>query len=163
MALTRKPLHHGTAHLFQKLQLFSAFHTLGQNLQMQALAHLHDGIDNGGCIRVVGQIGHERAVDLEPVYGVLAQIGQRRVAGTEIIDRQSHAKGLEGMQSLLHLVAREHQRGFCDLDVQIAGVQPRVGQCLCHFLDDIALAEFLRRQVDCHRDGGKPCCCQARA
>ena len=27
-------MHHGTAHLSQKLQLFSAFHTLGQNLQM---------------------------------------------------------------------------------------------------------------------------------
>jgi len=48
--------------------------------------------------RVLGvatQAGDERVVDLEDVDGETPEVGQRRVAGAEVVDRDLDAEGLE--------------------------------------------------------------------
>ncbi len=52
----------------------------------------------------------ERAVDLERVDGELAEVGERRVAGAEVVDGDAHAELLDLAQAAHGGVGVAHQR-----------------------------------------------------
>src|SRR5699024_402963 len=63
---------------------------LGDHLQAEAVA---EGDDGGGDLAVgavLADVPHEAAVDLQQVDIELAQVGERRVARAEVVDRQRH-------------------------------------------------------------------------
>ena len=55
------------------------------------MRHRDDGANDGFVVRVDADIANEGRVDLDRVHRQLLQVGKRRVAGAEIIDRQAQA------------------------------------------------------------------------
>ena len=68
---------------------------LGQGLETEGLAQLDQGADQRPGLGRVGHGGDERAVDLEGVDGELLEIGQRGVAGAEVVDGDADPGRLE--------------------------------------------------------------------
>ena len=60
------------------------------------------------------------AVDLEAVHGELLEVGERGVAGAEVVDGDPHAKRLDGLESPRGRFGVAHQGGLGDLDDQRA-------------------------------------------
>ncbi len=80
--------------LFEELVLRAGFHTLGDHRETEGFAQCQDGSGDGGVIAVVQGIAHEGLVDLDLVQRQAFQIGQRGIAGAEVIQRETHAVGL---------------------------------------------------------------------
>ena len=55
------------------------------------MPHRDDRLRDGGVAAVGRNVGDERAVDLEVVHGEALEIGERRMAGAEVVDRDVHA------------------------------------------------------------------------
>jgi hypothetical protein len=55
---------------------------------------LHERADQRLALLVVFEPGDERAVDLERIDGELLEVGERGVAGAEVVDRNPHPRSL---------------------------------------------------------------------
>ena len=76
------------AELSQCRQLPLRFHPLGSHTQVQAVGHGDDGPDDGGVVGIRLDVAHEGAVDLQRIDRQLFQIGERRIARSEIVHRE---------------------------------------------------------------------------
>jgi hypothetical protein len=91
-------------------------------------------VDAGGPDRPVGpaalQAHHARPVDLDDVGGEQLEVGQRRVPGAEVVDRDLDAVRLERGQVLRGAadVVDEHRLGHLKADLDVRGVQLRALQ-----------------------------------
>jgi hypothetical protein len=63
---------------------------------------------------------HEALVDLELVHRQALQVGQRRIAGAEVVDRQLEAAAPTGVQHGLGALGVVHDRAFGDLQAKAA-------------------------------------------
>ena len=61
--------------------------------QAELAGHGDGGARDGGVFGGVADPAHERLVDLQDVDRELLQVGDRRVAGAEVVDGQAHARG----------------------------------------------------------------------
>ena len=99
----------------------------------------------------VGDVADERAVDLELVHVEAAQVGQRRVAGAEVVDGQGDA---ELAQQAEH-VGRPHRVGhdqrLGDLEDERARRHPVLAQGLVDLPGQAQVGEVAHRQVHGHR------------
>src|SRR5216684_3873411 len=84
------------------------------HLQVKRLPHAHDGGDQGLASGAVER-AHEGAVDLETVDRELAEVTQRRVAGTEVIDRQVDTQSPQATKDLERRLDVLHQDTLGDL------------------------------------------------
>ena len=82
------PLAELDAELLEQHPLTLGLDALGHDVQAHRQRHRDDRPDDLGVVRVVLEPGHERAVDLHLGHGEPAQVGQRRVAGAEVVDRE---------------------------------------------------------------------------
>jgi hypothetical protein len=70
--------------------LAGGFHPFGHHAQAQPTRHGQDGIDDARVVRIVLDVLHEGAVDLDGAHGKRLELGQRGVAGAEVVDGQLH-------------------------------------------------------------------------
>jgi hypothetical protein len=67
----------------------------GQHFKIQTVCHGDDRI-NDGCIIPIGKDPpYKDAINFDSVNGKMFQVAQRRIAGSEIVDTQVNAFGLE--------------------------------------------------------------------
>lgn len=85
--------------LAQERQLAVVLDAFGHALQLQVARDHQDGLHQHAPARSAIQIGDEAAVDLQTIQRQALEVGQRRVAGTKIVDGEAHALCLE----LLHV------------------------------------------------------------
>ena len=111
---------------------------------MHGAAHADDGADNGPIAVVIGQATHKRLVDLELVNGEFLQIGQARITGAEIVDRQTDAQLGQHAQTLLHLLRVLQQDGFRQLQFQQGGWQLVHRQEARDAVHEVGLAKLQR-------------------
>ena len=104
-------------------------------------------LDSGVSVRPE----HERAVDLDLLHGQPLQVGQARVPGAEVVQRDADALRGEVDQHLLLVLA--HQAGFGDLDDQAGRRQADPPQRRRHLSRQIQVGGVARRQV--HRDADR--------
>ena len=76
----------------QRLALQLVLDALGDGLHLQRRGQLDDRAHQRGRLRALAQRRDEAAVDLEDVDRVAVEVGQRRVAGAEVVDRDLHAE-----------------------------------------------------------------------
>ena len=76
-------------------QLGSVLDALTEGFETQRLAELDERVDQCWDSREDAIAGDERAVDFESVDRELAQVGERAVAGAEVVDRDPHTERLE--------------------------------------------------------------------
>ena len=131
----------------QEAGLGLGFDAFGEDRQVEAAAHDDGGRGDGRIDRVVDDVAHEGLVDLDLVEGKARQVGERRVAGAEIVERQLDAECLQ-------LAA--HGDGFGDIvdegalgDFQFErrGRQAALGQRGGDLGGQVGLAELAGRQV----------------
>ena len=73
----------------QRLALRLGLDALGHHGQPERRGHRRDRLDQRRGARVLRHPGHERAVDLQRVEREALQVGQRRVAGAEVVEQRA--------------------------------------------------------------------------
>ena len=86
------PLHHAAAQFAQGLHFLGGFHAFGDHLQPEFFGQGHDGLHDGGVAPVVRQATDEALVDLQATDRQVAQVGERGIAGAEVVDHHLHAQ-----------------------------------------------------------------------
>jgi len=81
------------AQAFEKIVLLEGFDSFGDHLQMQAVGHDDDGLDDFHVLCGFGNVLDKRAVDLQRVQRKALEVGQGRITGAEVIDRQGDPEG----------------------------------------------------------------------
>jgi len=108
---------------FEEFQLFDGFYALADHLQVQGVGHDDDGLDDLAVFLAAWHILQEGSVDLQDVQRQAFEVGQRRVTGTEVIDRQGHALGAHALEQADSALDVPHQCVFGDFQLQVAGRQ----------------------------------------
>src|SRR3712207_983988 len=93
-------------------------------------------------------VAHEAPVDLELVDRETLQVGQRGIAGAEIVDGQADAEIPQCVELCLHVRAALHERALRDLKLEVAGRQPRFREDGLQALKEIGLLELPAREID---------------
>ena len=120
----------------RRRELAGRLHALGHDPHPERLGHADDRLhDRGVALAVLAEVGDERAVDLERVDRVAAQVGQRRVAGAEVVEHQPHAEPPQRLQRLGDRGRVLEQQALGDLQRRAAsGVEAGLAQ---HRADDV--------------------------
>ena len=87
------------AELVEALDLQRRLDPFGDERQAERLAVTDDGARELAARVGIAELGDQRARDLEDVDRKAAQIGERRVAGADVVDRDVHARPLERVES----------------------------------------------------------------
>ena len=122
----------------------------------EAARQPHHGADDGLAVLAHQHVADERAVDLDLVEREVPQIGQRRIAGAEIVHRNPHADLAKLMQERERVGLVLQQHGLGDLEVEPAGGKARRRQRVQRQLHEIAALELHGRQVDRDADRLRP-------
>ena len=147
------------AHLPQYLQLHRILDALRDHLDAEVPADLHDRAGQQGHRVIVPQPGHERRVDLDDVHRQPAQVGQRRVAGTEVVDGEPHAQASQVRQAPDHQAAVLDEDPLGDLEDERLRRQAALGERGRHGLGEPGRVDLSQGQVDRHPNvpaGGPP-------
>jgi hypothetical protein len=110
------------AELAQLRRLLRRLDALAQHRRVQGVADLDQRAHDRGALGVAGQLRHEGAVDLHQVDREAAQVGERRVAGAEVVHRQPHPEPRERMHRLQRGVLILENRPLRYLDPHAAGL-----------------------------------------
>ena len=78
----------------QQLAVFGGFHALRDDGSPKRGGQADDAFDDGQIARIPEHIAYEALIDLEHIGRQAPQIGERRIAGTKIVQREVHAKRL---------------------------------------------------------------------
>ncbi len=86
------PLRGVAAQFAEAIQGFLILHTFGHYLELQVVREIDAGAHDGGVVIVAHHADDEGLVDLDGIDRQLLQVGQRGVAGSEIVngDPQTH-------------------------------------------------------------------------
>ena len=80
--------------------------------------------------------------------GKALQIGQRRIAGAEIVEREPGAKLADPLQHLRGVLGIFHHHGFGELELERAARHHRARQHAAQILNEIVAQQLPRRDVD---------------
>ena len=76
------------------------------------------------------QVLDERAVDLDDVHGKALEIGERRITGAEVVERDAHAAGAQLAEHAFDRGRRVEQQALGDLDLERGAAHARLAQHL---------------------------------
>ncbi len=139
----------------QKLVLARRLHAFGDHLQAQAVAQPDDRAHDRGVVLVGEDLAHERAVDLELVQRQLAQVGQRRVAGAEVVQRKRDTLLFQRGHRLRGRCEISHDQAFGQLQAQPRRLHAGLGKNRRQQRDEIRFGELARADVDGQRQAGR--------
>ena len=93
----------------------------------------------------------EALVDLDGVEGKARQVGERRIAGAEIVERQADADLLQLGEHVAGLLGIVHHQRFGELQAEAARLQ--IGACdhRAHVADQVAADQLAAGQIDRNR------------
>src|SRR5690606_13367914 len=87
----QETLHLAASGVLQEGQLRLGLHALGDDAQTHGVRQPDDGVDDGRVVGIDHHVAHEALVDLERVDGQPLEVGQRRIARAEVVDRHAYA------------------------------------------------------------------------
>src|SRR5215469_12121646 len=96
----QEPLAGHAAERQQRRDLRLELDALGHGLEAERLAERDDGARELGAVVGVGQAADEGAVDFKDVDREAMQVGERGIAGAEIVDREPHSESLQAVEAL---------------------------------------------------------------
>jgi hypothetical protein len=144
-------LHRRAAMLGQEARLLVALDAFRHHAQAEVAGHRQDRLHDRGAVGVVRRVAHEALVDLQLVQRHLLQVGQVRVAGAEVVDREADpergqlAHAADGLADVLD------QQAFGDFEDQLLRRRAGLLQHGAHLGHEIRLAELQRTDVDRQR------------
>ena len=75
--------------------MFGRLHAFGDDGAAERGGKADDAFDDRQILGIPQHVAHKALVDLEHAGGQAAQVGQRRVAGAEVIEREANAELIE--------------------------------------------------------------------
>src|SRR5581483_5809052 len=103
--------------------------------------------------RTRAETGDEAAVDLELVEREAAEVRERRVAGTEVVDREPDAERLERAERLTGRVDVVEEHALGDLEAQGVRRERMPLEQRGDVVAEVGAEELAGRQVDRHAEG----------
>ena len=91
---------------------------------------------------------HEGLVDLDRVEREALQVGQRRIAGAEIVERQAGAELAHPRQHLRRVFRVLHHQALGHLELQRAALDVGAHQHRLHVVDQVVAQQLPARHVD---------------
>jgi hypothetical protein len=140
----------------QQVELRFHLHALRDHGHAQRMRHGDDGGGKGQVVGIPLHVGHEAAVDLDPVHRHAAQMAQTGEAGAEIVQPHLHAGAVQPGQQRAGLGLIADDRGLGQLQVQARGRQAGFAQGIGHHLRQVAGAQLSRRNVTDTNSGSCP-------
>jgi hypothetical protein len=83
--------------------------------EAEGLAELNEGVEESGSRRG-RQLSNEGPIDLQDVSRELSQVGERGVAGAEVVDCDANADVRQGFEALGSHLGIDHQHRLGDFD-----------------------------------------------
>ena len=119
-----------TANVAQEVGLEARLDTFGGAPHAQRVRQRNCSLRDGAAIGLVFNIANKALVDLDLVEREAAQIGQRGIARTEIVQRDAHTNFLQLVQSLERESGVRHQHRFRNFQFETARVGLVGGNCI---------------------------------
>ncbi|MCP1924909.1 hypothetical protein J2R89_000225 [Bradyrhizobium elkanii] len=143
----------GLAQIFELIRGLDAF---GHHADPQLLREADHRFDDRGAIRLGQHVPDEGLIDLDAAERQLAQIGQRREAGAEIVERNRQAEFEQRVQDrgCRSIFRDQHRLG--DLDLETVRRDVRLGQRVDDRLQDADVLELDRGEIDRDPDVVRP-------
>ena len=85
-------LQHVAAQVSQHLQLVLGFNAFSHHFHLQCVGELNDRLDDGTSVGADRDVDDKAAINLQLPRRNVAQMGQRRIAGAEVIDGQANSQ-----------------------------------------------------------------------
>ena len=104
-----------------KYRVEKARHAFGKHGQTKPATEAQDRPDNGRGLTVGIDRPDKGTVDLDLVERKCAQVRERRIAGAEIVHRDTNTERLDLPQGRQRAVEIANKRGFGDLNLQATG------------------------------------------
>src|SRR5579863_3649859 len=104
------------AFALESRELLGALDALRDGFDVEKLAELYQRADYRSSLLGVAHGGDERPVDFYRVDWKLLEVGQRRVASTEIVDGEPHAQRLQRFQLVQGVLGVAHETRLGHLD-----------------------------------------------
>jgi hypothetical protein len=134
----------------QQPQLLFLLDPFGHHAQPELLRHRGHGAHDARHVAVAFDAAHEGPVDLERVQGKLPQIGQRRVAGAEVVHAHAHADRAQLQQQRADRDRVLHRDPLGELEHEAARIEAAIGEHLGDVVHQRRAPELQARQVDRH-------------
>src|SRR6185436_5057120 len=134
-------------HLYQQIALHARLDAFCDDAYLHVLANGNDALYQ----RAIGpcrEVAHERTIDLELVEGQGLEVGERGVAGAEIIQRYPEPHLTQRIQLLDGFAEVIEQRRFRDLQRQATGIGATRDEDVGDLLDKIRPGELPGADVD---------------
>src|SRR5271166_6465986 len=119
-------------------------------------AHRRDALHEDRGALLDAETDGEGPIDLDAVEREAEEIAQARIAGAEVVERNAHAVGPNGLKSAAHIAAIVKQRRLGDLEVQSSRGKIRGAKSVADRLHDVSVADLRRGQVDRNADVLRP-------
>jgi hypothetical protein len=123
-AVVQVALHRFAAVGAQVARLRFGLDAFGHQVQAQAARDRDDRQDHRIVALLVVDLLHEGLVDLDRVDREAVQVGQRRIAGAEVVDRHRHAQLAQFVELLDRVLRIADADVLGDLDLDLAGEIP---------------------------------------
>ena len=131
--------------------MLGRFHAFGHRFELEGAGQLDDAFDDAQVVRVGQHVAHKALVDLERLHGQLAQVGERGIAGAEVVQRKADSQLpalAHHLDGLLHV---GNGGAFQDFQLDQVRRQVRVaGQHLGHLGVEAAVQQLVGADVDAH-------------
>src|SRR3954471_10106250 len=142
--------------LAQDLELPLVLHPFRHHLHVQALRQREDGVDDLQRLLGLADALDEAAVDLQGVDGELVQVGERRVAGAEVVEVDAHSHRPELGHVARDLRVLFHQQRLGHFQPQGARREARLAQHFRHVGEQAGALELAGAEVHAHLQRGQP-------
>jgi hypothetical protein len=141
------------AQVQQRARLRRGLDAFGHDGAAEGAGQADHAFDDGAVLRVVEHVVHEAAVDLEHVHRQALEVGQRGVAGAEVVQRKAHADALAARQQGRGGLDVGMGRGFEHLDFEVRRQRLAVArQQFAQAQREVGLLQVARRDVDADRE-----------
>src|SRR5205807_7306250 len=144
----QKALYFLTSLAQQECELVRGLDAFRDYRQIEAAPQPDDRANDRGGLWIAVDVSDERLIDLDLVKWERLQVGQGRVAGSEIIHGDAHAHSLETAQDRNRPREVVDQHAFGDLQFESAGRQSRFEQNRMNEPAQIAMPELDGREID---------------
>ena len=143
-------LEHVAPLVAQGIELTLRLDALGDDFHRQAVRHGDHGTGDGQVVTTVWQVPDEGAVDLEDIDREFLEVGERRIAGAEVVDRQANpqrAQRFEQRGGFDHVL---HDRRFGDFEFEHRGIDAADPQGFSHVIRQRRVGQLVGGKV--HRN-----------
>ena len=122
--------------------LLPSLNSLGDNVEPGGFGYFQDRLDQERRRRARVEVAYEGLIYFDDVRGEIRQVGERGIAGPEIIDRDLDAEAPKAVQSLAAHLPVIQTQSLGDLEDEKVGSQAGDLECVENLVDEIGLAEL---------------------